>query len=154
MVHAPKLLHGLLKPDGRLIDIRPSGEPPQIELVLASAAKQSPAAFQRCIPLGRLGETDGFVEYFRAAAAVASAIQDGWYQLEQRGVFRFITQAESVAELRRYLAENWQDAILAEDIECWADELTDRLAPQAARPTIRLIERVRILRLRPLLNAA
>lgn len=144
MVHAPQLIHGRLKPDGRLVDIRPSGEPPQIELV---------HGLQR-VTLGSLGESDGFVEYACAAAAVASAVQSGWYQLEQRGVFRFITQAGSVAELRRYLAENWQDALLADDIERWAEELTSRLAEQdAARTAIRLIERVRILRLRPLLHA-
>ena len=50
MVHALETIHGLLKPDGRLIDIHPSGDPPPI---IVRIGERSEIA-------GWLQETDDF----------------------------------------------------------------------------------------------
>ena len=92
MVHALERIHQLLEPDGRLIDIHPSGEPPPIEVRVG----------QRATVVGWMKETDDFIEYAQAAAALSQVIERGWFDFERKGTFEFATHADSVSALREY----------------------------------------------------
>ncbi len=86
MVHALEKIHELLEPDGRLIDIHPSGEPPPIEVRVG----------QQVTVVGWMKETDDFVEYAQASAALSEAIERGWLDVERKGMFEFVTHADSI----------------------------------------------------------
>jgi hypothetical protein len=113
MVHALELIHTLLKPDGCLIDIHPNGPPMPIEACIAGQ-------FHR---LGYLQETDDFIEYGQASAALLEVIQRGLFVVEQQGRFIFITRADSVDELHTFLTENWTDGIFPAEVDLQAREL-------------------------------
>ena len=136
MVHALERIHQLLEPDGRLIDIHPSGEPPPIEVRVG----------QRATVVGWMKETDDFIEYAQAAAALSQVIERGWFDFERKGTFEFATHADSVSALREYLAKEWKDAILEETVIARATELLN--TPE--RDTALIVrEQIRIARLRP-----
>lgn len=117
MVHALEIIHHILVPDGRLVDIHPTGEPPSIEVVCG--ADRSLA--------GYLQEKDNFIEYEQAYAALTSAIAAGWFSVLRQGTFSFITRAETIAELHTFLDENWSDAILDPQVEERAAKLTEAM---------------------------
>jgi hypothetical protein len=106
MVHALKLISGLLVPGGLLIDIHPSGEPPRIEV---RVGQQSHLA-------GYLRESDDFIEYTHAAAALQQIVDEGWYAVRRRGTFTFNTYASSMEELSDFLRQNYTDAILGDEV--------------------------------------
>jgi hypothetical protein len=102
MVHALEIVHRWLKPDGRLIDIHPTGEPPLIEVCQESTATL----------VGHLQETDDFIEYAQASEALEQVVEKSLFKLECRETFWFATHAEDVSELVRYLSEEWSDGYL------------------------------------------
>jgi hypothetical protein len=106
MVHALELLHSLLKPGGALIDIHPTGNPPAI-LVRDG---------NRLFPAGWLQETDGFVEYARAANALQFAVDAGWFELQVRKEFTFLTHADQPDELLEFLKSEWKDAVVTPEV--------------------------------------
>jgi hypothetical protein len=136
MVHALKLVYDLLAPEGRLIDIHPTGMPPLIELVTEAGR----------FPLGYLQESDNFIEYAQADATLNQVVEREMFVSERQGKFVFITHAASVAELSTFLSENWADAILPPSVAQQASELEMALGIQGR---IQLSEHVRITRLRP-----
>ena len=136
MVHALEKIHELLEPDGRLIDIHPSGEPPPIEVRLG----------QQMAVVGWMKEADDFVEYAQASAALSEAIQRGWFEVERKSTFEFATCADSISDLREYLAKEWKDAILEEAVMAKATELLDT-SERDKELVVR--EQIRIARLRP-----
>ena len=137
MVHALEKIHQCLKPDGRLIDIHPSGAPPTIEVRVG----------EQITPVGEMKEMDDFVEYGQASDALANAIERGLFAVEHAGTFEFTTRAGSVAELRDYLAKEWKDAILEESVEARAEAF---LCAQTHDSELIVREQVLITRLRRL----
>ena len=107
MVHALEIIRGLLKPGGNLIDIHPTGEPPRIELVQNDLRRF----------VGHLRESDDFIEYGQAQAALDQALDLGWFDLERSGTFQFVNWSPSIGELRAFLEGNWSDAILDPEID-------------------------------------
>ncbi|MEK6574726.1 MAG: hypothetical protein AABZ58_10500 [Chloroflexota bacterium] len=73
MVHALELARQLLLPNGRLLDLHPTGEPPPIEIRMGTEISR----------VGFLRETDDFVEYGLADAAVARVIREGLFVIEK-----------------------------------------------------------------------
>jgi hypothetical protein len=114
MVHALETIHTVLEPNGCLIDIHPNGPPMPIEACLTGQ-------FHR---LGYLQETDDFIEYGQASAALVEVIQRGLFVVEGQGRFIFITRAGSVDELHTFLTENWTDSIFPAEVELRARELS------------------------------
>ena len=136
MVHALERIPRLLEPEGRLIDIHPSGEPPPIEVRIG----------QQVTVVGWMQETDDFTEYAQASAALSQAIERGWFDVERKGTFEFSTHADSVSALREYLAKEWKDAILDEAVAARAEQLLSGVERDKGL-TVR--EQIRIARLRP-----
>ena len=102
MVHALETIHGLLKSDGVLLDIHPTNEPAAVAVRLR----------EQIIPAGWISESDDYVEYEWADEAVNAAVNDGLFTQERCGTFEFVWHADSMSELRAYLAEEWKDAII------------------------------------------
>ena len=106
MVHALEKAHELLQPEGVLVDIHPSGEPPPIVVRLG---KESYLA-------GWLREEDDYVEYAQADAALE-------------------THATAVVELREFLARTWEDAIIDDGVAQRATDLLQS-APTADKEVV------------------
>ncbi len=134
-MHALEIVHTLLAPTGRLIDIHPNGQPPTIEADISGTLYL----------LGTLQETDDFVEYGQASAALAEITRTGLFTLEIAGSFTFITRASSSDELHTFLNENWADAIFPVELERRAGELSISIGPISL---VQLTEQVLITRLR------
>jgi hypothetical protein len=136
MVHALEIVQGLLKPSGYLVDIHPSGQPPRIELVRNG---------QRTL-VGHLQESDDFIEYGQAQAALEQALRLGWFSLERGGEFQFVTWSPSIGELRSFLEENWSDAILDPVIDRGVDKLM-KPNPETYSEEVTSIEMTEIVRI-------
>jgi len=137
MVHALEKIHRLLEPEGRLMDIHPTGDPPPIGVRIG----------QQTMVVGWMKETDDFIEYAQASEALAQVIRRGLFAVEREGTFEFVTYADSVSEWREYLAKEWKDAILDAVVAAKVEELLS--VPGPDRELI-LREQVRIARLKPL----
>ena len=137
MVHALEITHGLLKKDGRYIDIHPNGEErPLVEVRLDGVAR----------PAGHLDETDDFVEYFEADDALAEVTARGLFELERQGLFTFLLHAPTIEALTGYLEDEWSDAVLPEEVMA---RLKALMAEPAGEKEIVVYESVRIARYRP-----
>ncbi len=113
MVHALREIRDLLKPNGALIDIRPNGE--LVEFIRQYGNGE--------LFIGHLQETDDYIEYRQAEAAVQEVVADGLFRFEKRGEFIFQVHADSFAALKSFLDENWSDALITEDVIAEAKRL-------------------------------
>jgi hypothetical protein len=104
MVHALEKISQLLKPAGVLLDIHPTNEPAAMAVRL----------HEQLIPAGWLTESDDYVEYEWADEALQRMVVDRHFALERVGTFEFVWHADTLPELRAYLAEEWKDAIIDE----------------------------------------
>jgi hypothetical protein len=104
MVHALEKICDLLKHDGLLLDIHPTNEPAAIAVRLR----------EQLIPAGWITESDDYVEYEWADEALQHAVSNGQFAPERRGTFEFVWHADSLPDLRAYLAEEWKDAMIDE----------------------------------------
>ena len=138
MVHALELVHSLLVPQGILIDIHPTVEPPPIEIILGG----------KIYSIGNLQETDDFIEYAQADAALAQANHTGLFTSQRHANFTFLTHADSLEELRHYLEENWSDSVWPDEVNRRAAHLYTRTGQRETRATLR--ENIHITRLRRL----
>jgi hypothetical protein len=138
MVHALETVHGLLKPDGRLIDIHPKGEPPPI---IVRSGEGSEIA-------GWLEETDDFIEYGQAEAALAQVVRERLFSVEKQSYFIFNTYADTFAELSAYLEANWSDAVIPSDTATHAEAL-ETAARGKTEALLRETVRISHLRLEP-----
>jgi hypothetical protein len=135
MVHALKIIHTLLMPAGCLIDIHPNGQPPSIDALIADQLHH----------LGYLQETDNFIEYGQASAALAEITRLGLFVLEQQAAFIFVTRASTLDELHTFLNESWTDAVFPTELERQAGELSFSVGQISS---VLLTEQVSITRLR------
>lgn len=113
MVHALEKVHSLLRADGELIDIHPMFDPPAFEVRVG----------EKKFPVGWLRETDDYEEYELADEALAEVVKRGMFAIERMGTFSFMTHADSAAELRQYLIDNWKDAVIDEVLFARAAEM-------------------------------
>ena len=137
MVHALEKIHRLLKPDGGLIDIHPPPDPASIEVRVGA----------RTTLAGWLNETDDFAPYEDADRALAQVVQSGRFTVERDGTIALITHADTSAELREYVAEEWEHARIDDITAGRVDEL---LSTPGRDKEVILRETVRIARLKPL----
>jgi hypothetical protein len=137
MVHALETIHELLKPDGVLLDIHPTNEPATIAVRLR----------EQLIPAGWVHESNDYVEYEWADEALQHAVSDQRFALASAGTFQFVWHADSVSDLRAYLAEEWKDAIVDDVTAMRIEEL---LKLPVRDKEILVSEAVRIARYRRL----
>jgi hypothetical protein len=135
MVHALEIIHSLLAPDGFLLDIHPSPDPPPIEVRLGN----------RYDLAGWLKEANDYVEYIQADQALEEVVRRGLFSLEERGTFPFNTYAGSMDGLCAYLAETWQDAVVDDQV---AGRVEDLMRSPEKDKEVVLRELVQISRLR------
>ena len=102
MVHAREKIQQLLKPNGILLDINPTNEPAALAVRLR----------EQIIPAGWINESDDYVEYEWADEALQRLVDNRHFTLERLGTFDFIWHADSMSDLRAYLAAEWKDAII------------------------------------------
>jgi hypothetical protein len=102
MVHALEKIQRLLEQGGVLLDLHPTNEPAAIAVRLR----------QQIIPAGWVNETNDYAEYEWADEALQRVVDAGQFKRERTGTFNFIWHADSMKDLRAYLAEEWQDAII------------------------------------------
>jgi len=143
MVHALEMTRDLLKRDGLLIDIHPTGRPPRVEVHVGEEIHLA----------GHLEETNGFLEYFQADDALKEVTGRGLFELERQGLFTFLLHAPTITALVDHLAAEWLDAVLPEETIARAAELLGEPGEGAAghsgdRPEIVVREIIHIARFR------
>jgi len=136
MVHALAQIHFLLKPDGILIDIHPTPEPPPIDVRLGADIHR----------VGWVREVDDYCEYVAADEALATAVSRHLYTWQKQGTFAFTTYADTILDLRRHLAQTWTDAIIDDDI---IRRTLDLMQTPSDDQEVILREVVKIARLKP-----
>jgi hypothetical protein len=115
MVHALREIHKLLKPSSFLIDIRPNGE--LVEFIRPHGEEE--------FFIGHMHETDDYIEYFQAEAAMQKVLAEGLFKIEKAGEFTFQVHADSFLELKNFLDENWSDSLITEEVIAEAKRLDD-----------------------------
>ena len=135
MGHALEIIHQLLAPDGLLIDIHPTSEPPPIEV--CSAGQEFPA--------GWLQELDDFIEYRQADQAMQQAVEQHWFAIEEADEFLFSIHADGLKELTAHLAAEWKDAVITAETATMIDSL---YREHPGEKEIIITERIHIARYR------
>jgi hypothetical protein len=131
MVHALHRAHGLLAPGGRLVDLHPSVETARVEANGTS--------------IGTLDAGQADLRHAAADAALARSLDAGLFAVESEREFWFWTYGDSIEELRDHVHASWQHSRVGDPLIARA-----RDAVQADPGTVlRLAERIRICRLRP-----
>jgi len=93
MVHALELIHGLLKPEGILIDIHPQAESSIIEIHRGNDIEV----------VGNFEIPQWRKDFQEADIALAQILKDNVYSLEQKDTFDTLTYYESVDEMNKEL---------------------------------------------------
>jgi len=106
MVHALEQIHDLLKTDGRLIDIHPTGE--LVEFIYPFEGRE--------YLIGHLQETDDYIEYRQADEALDEVVSKGLFQVEKSQEFVFNTHSNNFDNLKTFLDDNWSDAVITDDV--------------------------------------
>lgn len=106
MVHALKTIHGLLNPEGRLIDIHPAARPSAVTI---RSGRQTTL-------IGYLHENGGFVDYQLAEAALEDVVDEGLFRWEMQSEFDHSIVAKRASEMFAHLETEWKRAILDDDL--------------------------------------
>jgi hypothetical protein len=102
MVDALSTIRDWLAPNGLLIDIHPTGEPPPITVRVDRT--EHPAGWLR-----ELGDDE---KYLSATQALEDAVRQRLFSWETRSTFTFTYEADTLTDLQQFLADKWQDAVL------------------------------------------
>jgi len=102
MVHALDEIRRVLLPNGILIDIRPLADRWRLEVIAASAVKET-------------GRVDDLPEQVNADVASNEAMREvesrGWFRREQEELFPFFYSWDTPSEMEEFIAEDWSDFI-------------------------------------------
>ncbi len=129
-----------LAPGGHVIDLHPTPEPGRLEIQTATGV----------VTVGDLqddGSAKGpFGRHANADRAVAAAIAHGWFALDERRTFTFLSHGDTLGDLQRHMAAKWRDTHIN------GQTFVRAMALLHAHPgaTPRLREQVTIARLRRL----
>ena len=92
MVYALSEARRALKPGGRLIDLRPTMRNRRVELELSSAT----------LFIGEIDSASTFPDHVAANAALAEAQAAGEFRLEHQTTFHYLSDLDSLADLREF----------------------------------------------------
>jgi len=131
MVDALRRAHRIAAPSGVVVDLHPSSSPAVVEV----------GAFV----IGDVDSPQGPRRHAAADAAIAAAVDAGWFAVTRVVEFSFYTHADTIEELRDFVAEHWHDARID---DATVIRTRERMRGAGARPRTR--ERVILTILRPL----
>lgn len=135
MVHALKLVHGLLRPGGLLVNILSLPVPHMIALHTA----------EKVIQAGWVTDRQDFAEERSALGALAQVVAVGDFQLAGERDFSFNNYAEDLPELQAWLADWWESAILPDVTLQRAADILQQVGP-ASKVVISSPARMTMLR--------
>jgi hypothetical protein len=135
MVHALQQTHGLLQPNGLLVNVHDLPAPHVIEVHSSKTLHK----------VGWLMDEDDFENERSAFNALAQVVVDGYFILEDERNFGYNIYVDALDELQEWLAEWWSSAILPDKIIQRLAELT-RDAGQSAKIVLALQARMSKLR--------
>ena len=133
MVDALKRAHAMVVLDGRILDIHPTEEPALVQMGDHT--------------IGPVDGGDAPVRHAAAGAAVTTVVRNGIFDVDGAFDFDFYTYADTIEELRDYIAENWGSTRI-DDRTVEAARSALATSPTPLQP--RTLERVRLTVLRPL----
>ena len=134
MVDALRRARRWLRPDGVLIDLRPTSD------LLIGVDVGTANAWTHA---GLLSVDDARrARYAAADGALRTALARSWFALESESTLDFLRYADSADEMRDYIAANWRETALGPETHARA------VALQRPRSRVRLVERLVIRRLR------
>jgi hypothetical protein len=131
MVHALHRAHGLLAPDGCLLDLHPTSEAAEIEVGGVSTGPLDAETAQR--------------RHAAADEALAAIIARGLFVIEGDREFSFRRYGDSIEELRDYIGSTWHDSRVGDALVARTRDAL-RANPGA---TLRVTEQVQMTKLRP-----
>ena len=137
MVDALCRTRGWLKPDGRLIDIRPADTIPEVVVGF-----EEPATVIGVLTV----EPERHQRHAAANTALDDVLERRLFVFEASREFAFLRYADSAEELRDYIADRWKQTRL-DEATCLRTAAALRDRPGAR---LWLRERVAIRRLKPL----
>jgi len=137
MVDALRRARRWLKPDGVLIDLRPTSDL-LIGVEVGAADGWTQAGLLTVEDARR-------ARYAAADLSMVTALDRGWFALEHERRLDFLRYADSPDEMRDYIAGNWRQTSLGPETHARAVALHSR------RPAsrVRLVERLVMRSLRP-----
>jgi len=131
MVHALKLVHQMLRPNGRLIEVHDLPVPHRIEVHSQGSTLKA----------GWLVDGEDYKSERLALNAITQVVSEGLFLLEDEQDFDFNVYADDLPELRMWLADGWKSAVLPErTLQRLEDLLTE--APQSARIVLKVQTRM------------
>jgi hypothetical protein len=135
MVDALRRAHRMVRLSGCVVDLHPTAEIASVEVGARST--------------GRIEGGDAPLRHAAAGAALATVLDAGLFAVDATIDFTFYTYADTIEELRDYIADNWQNARIDDTVVSRTrDALTN--AP-GTRPRVR--ECVRLTTLHPIAPA-
>ena len=135
MVHALEQVHRMLRPGGLLVDVHDLPAPSIIGVHASGTVVIS----------GWLTDKVDYEDERHALNSIARIVTEGYFLLEDERDFRYSVYADNLTELRAYLEEWWETAVLADQT---AQKIEESLR-QASGPA-KIVIRVptRMIRLR------
>lgn len=118
MGHALEKIHAMLIDNGRLLDIRPLGEPATLDVCLDDETHRA----------GWISEGSDYAKYDHAAEALKNAVSWGKFAILKSQPFKIINYADSLDDVEAYLEIEWVDAWLDERVQLRARDLLSVLA--------------------------
>lgn len=97
MVHALGECWRVLRPGGRVIDLRPLAAGWPVEIING----------EMHIPAGRLNDQGRKNIDEITDEAVREAVRRGWFEVDQKDTFEFAYYWDSVDKMRKYIEEEW-----------------------------------------------
>ena len=137
-MHALEIVHNSLIEGGVLVDIHPTSQKAVIKVEIG----------EQTFLVGYIEESDDYIEYIQADAALRQAVANGWFSLERKETFLFKTYASSVDELLGHLEATWSDAIFAPEDQKRAAELLEMATIPSQPRRLTLSEQIGIFKLR------
>jgi len=113
MVHALSEARRALKPGGRLIDLRPTMRNRRVELLLPDAR----------LFIGEIDSSGTFPDHVSADQALDMAIAAGDFAAEHQTTFELVTDFDTVADLREFVASARQ-TVMPDSIPAQIETLT------------------------------
>jgi hypothetical protein len=134
MVDALKRAHRMVSLDGCIVDIHPTEAPASVRV--------------GTLTVGLVDGGDATIRHKAAGNALATVVDAGLLAVADVVDFDFYTYADTIEELRDYIARNWRNARIDEETVAAARTVI-RDAPAGVRPCTLEHVRLTTLRTRP-----